>query len=589
MSRNPFVAETLTPEDPCAVIATYTDHRGHFMADALQIIPLHARRPPARAVSSDLSDIELLHSISVALIGEQDRVALYGKIVEAAISITGSQFGTMQLLMPTGDPSGDGGDLKLLCSRGLPTEAEAFWQWVGPTAHSSCTAALKSGQRAIIADFETWGDIAGTEDLLAFRRTGIRSAQTTPLRSRTGALLGMISTHWSHPHQLSDRDLRLLDILARQAADLLDRTLAEEALREREQALASTCETLREAQALQAMMTGELSHRVKNMLATVQAIASQTLRHSDDPKDFVESFSGRIQSMSRVHSQLSTNEWKGTQLRALIGDQMKLGPVDEARISASGPDVYLDATAVTKMAMILHELGTNSLKYGALSTPEGGVTVAWTVGRQTLDLRWTEWGGAEVTAPIRRGFGTRLIEASVRGAGGEAKMSVEAGGVRWDIAFPLPKNPSDEDRVSDAPAGGPTSPRPRLVTALGTRAAKPLQARRVLVVEDEPLVAMEIVSQLEDVGATVIGPATDAVAALDLIDRFRIDAALLDANLHGNAVDDIASTLTKAQVPFAFVSGYGRDSLPAGFDGVELLPKPFGRAQLLDVAGRLIR
>jgi len=362
------------------------------MTNALQVVPLRTRPARTGTAGSDLSDIELVHSISVALIGEQDRFELYGKIVDAAISITGSQFGTMQLLMPASDASGHGGELKLLCSRGLPPEAVGFWQWVSPAAHSSCTAALKSGRRAIIPDFEAWDEIAGTEDLLAFRRTGIRSAQTTPLLSRTGALLGMISTHWSYPHQPSERDLRLLDILARQAADILDRTLAEEALREREQALARTCETLRETEALQTILTGELSHRVKNMLATVQAIASQTLRHSDDPKDFVESFSGRIQSMSRVHSQLSTNEWKGTQLRALVADQMNLGPVDEAQISASGPDVYLDATAVTKMAMILHELGTNSLKYGALSKPDGGVTIAWTVGRQTLDLRWTEWG-----------------------------------------------------------------------------------------------------------------------------------------------------------------------------------------------------
>lgn len=558
------------------------------MADALQVIPIRSRQARAIAAREDLSDIELVHSISVALIGEQDRFELYGKIVDAAMSITGSQFGTMQLLMPAGDASGHGGKLKLLCSRGLPSEAVAFWQWVSPTAHSSCTAALKSGRRAIIPDFETWDEIAGSEDLLAFRRTGIRSAQTTPLLSRTGALLGMISTHWAYPHRPSDRDLRLLDILARQAADILDRTLAEEALREREQALAATCETLRETEALQTMLTGELSHRVKNMLAMVQAIASQTLRHSDDPKVFVESFSGRIQSMSRVHSQLSTNEWKGTQLRALVADQMKLGPVDEAKISASGPDIYLDATAVTKMAMILHELGTNSLKYGALSKPEGGVTIAWTAGRRTLDLRWTEWGGPQTKAPIRRGFGTRLIEASVRGPGGEAKMAAEASGVRWDIAFPLPGDPSRDGRTIDALASTPAAHRTSLATSLGGRTAKPLQAKRVLVIEDEPLVAMEIISQLEDVGATVIGPATNAAAALDLIDRFRIDAALLDANLHGDAVDGIAEALIGAGVPFAFVSGYGRASLPAGFDGVELLPKPFEAKQLLAVAGRLI-
>lgn len=211
-----------------------------------------------RSSGSDLCDIDLLHSISMALIGEQDREALYGKIVDAAVSITGSQFGTMQLLCPQDHNSGHGGELQLLCSRGLPPEAIGFWQWVSPDAYSSCTMALKMGERAVIPDFEQWTDIAGTEDLLAFRRTGIRSAQTTPLMSRNGNLLGMISTHWREPHQPSERDLRLLDILARQAADLLERTIAEESLRAREQELARTCTMLRELEEQQRQSAEQL-------------------------------------------------------------------------------------------------------------------------------------------------------------------------------------------------------------------------------------------------------------------------------------------------------------------------------------------
>ncbi|MGH1587245.1 hypothetical protein ACRBEV_01460 [Methylobacterium phyllosphaerae] len=87
------------------------------------------------------------------------------------------------------------GCLELLCSRGVPEESIAFWRMVHPSAHSSCTSALRLQGRAVIPDFEAWDDIAGTEDLLAFRRAGIRSAQTTPLLSRDGRLLGMISTH----------------------------------------------------------------------------------------------------------------------------------------------------------------------------------------------------------------------------------------------------------------------------------------------------------------------------------------------------------------------------------------------------------
>jgi len=542
------------------------------MTASIHSLPVESREATLSASGSELSDIELLHSISTQLIGEQDRGALYGKIVDAAVSITGSQFGTMQLLCPQGDPSGHGGELQLLAARGLTAEAVGYWQWVNPNAYSSCTQALKLGGRAIIPDFEAWDDIAGTEDLKAFRRAGIRSAQTTPLRSRGGALLGMISTHWSAPHAPSERDLRLLDILARQAADVLERTIAEEALRESE--------------ALQKMLTGELSHRVKNMLATVQAIASQTLRHSDDPAVFVESFSGRIQSMSRVHSQLSSNDWKGTRLHDIVRDQMKLGPVDEAQISASGPNVHLDAAAVPKMAMILHELGTNSLKYGALSKTDGKVAIHWIVSRQILTVTWTERGGPKITAPLRRGFGTRLIEASVLGAGGDARMTIAADGVRWDIAFPLATVPSSIEKV-DLP-GEHKRPATTVRTGDGSEGcSRALERKRVLVVEDEPLVAMDIAGQLEDAGAIVVGPATTASAALKMIEQYRVDAALLDANLVGQSVEDIASALAENDTPFAFVSGYGRDSLPARYPHVTLLAKPFGSGELLEVASGL--
>ena len=543
---------------------------------------------PGQGQASELDDIELLHAISVELIGEQDRVQLYGKIVDAAVTIAGSQFGTMQMLTPAGDPSGHGGELRLLAHRGLPAEAIAFWQWVPPAAHSSCTAALKAGARAIIPDFEQWDEIAGTDDLLAFRRTGIRSAQTTPLRSRDGKLLGMISTHWREPHSPSERDLRLLDILARQAADLLERTIAEEALREREQELDRTCAALRESEGLQTLLAGELSHRVKNMLATVQAIATQTLRHCEKPGDFVTSFSGRIQSMSRVHSQLSANDWQGAQLSDIIADQMNFGPVDETRISASGPAVLLDANVVPTVAMMMHELGTNSLKYGALSVPGGTVNIRWTVSGDLLRLRWSEQGGPQVKAPVRRGFGTALIERSAGGVGGTANMVLKADGIRWEIGLPLPKFASPLPQRIQALADGPGAM--RFVSIDGDMGSepRPLTGKRLLIIEDEPLVAMDMSTQLANAGAEIVGPAGITSAALQMIADERFDAALLDANLGGEPVDDIAAALTRKNVPFAFVSGYGRESLPTSFATAELMSKPFDPARLLAVVAGLI-
>lgn len=542
--------------------------------DATVVGATVAAPPPA----SDMRDIDLIHGISVALIGEQDSRALYGRIVDAAVAITRSQFGTMQLVCPPGDPSGHDGELNLLAHRGLPPEAVAFWEWVNPAAHSSCTAALKRSARAIIPDFEEWDEIAGTEDLAAFRRTGIRSAQTTPLVSRQGELLGMISTHWDAPHIPSERDLRLLDILARQAADLLERTIAEEALRAREQAL-------QESESLQKLLTGELSHRVKNMLATVQAIATQTQRHSKNSAEFVTSFSGRIQSMSRVHAQLSTNEWKGTLLSDIVGDQMKLGAADETRISTSGPAVSLTAEAVPMMAMMLHELGTNSIKYGALSRPSGTVAIDWVLAGDMLELRWSERGGPAVKAPVRRGFGSALIEQSATSAGGAAAMTIGADGVHWDISIPCvePVTPLRAATRVRAPEEAPLS----LVEDAG-RAVRALEGKRILIVEDEPLVAMDIADHLEREGAEIIGPVGTVPAALNAIDGETFDAAFLDANLRGVKVDEIAAALTRRNIPFAFVSGYDRSALPQSFAAVEVLAKPFNVGKLLALAAALV-
>ena len=244
------------------------------MSAEIAVFPTEGRRSRHRA---ERDDIELLHAISVELIVEQDRAALYRKIVDAAVTITGSQCGTMQVLCPRDHASGHGGELQLLASRGLSAEALAYWQWVRPTAHSSCTLALRLGQRAIVPDFEEWDEIAGTEDLLAFRGAGIRSAQTTPLLSRDGTLLGMITTHWSKPHRPSARDLRLLDILARQAADLLERMIAEEARRDREQELAETVIALRESQKLHRRSEEQLRQLAETLEARVQQRTEELL------------------------------------------------------------------------------------------------------------------------------------------------------------------------------------------------------------------------------------------------------------------------------------------------------------------------
>ena len=346
---------------------------------------------------------------------------------------------------------------------------------------------------------------------------------------------------------------------------------------------------LRQAEDMQRMLTGELSHRVKNMLATVQAIASQTLRHNGNPGQFVANFSGRIQSMSRVHALLSSSNWRAADLREVIRDQLLLGPVDETRVTAWGPSVELEPQMATHAALMLHELGTNSIKYGALSKKEGVVTLGWTVSDDVLRLQWAERGGPAVKAPIRRGFGTTLIEQSAKSAGGAATMSIGTDGVRWEITLPLPRH-HVANQTMDMSAGAFVDATPQQQSAKGEDRALPsLAGKRFLIVEDEPLVAMDMAAMLEQAGAEIAGSAGAASDALALIERTQFDAALLDANLAGSPVNDIAIALTRQNVPFAFVTGYGRDGLPEAFAAAELLSKPFNHQQLLETAARLVR
>jgi len=188
-----------------------------------------ALRASRTELESELADSRLLQRLSAEMVQEGSTGELFDTILDAAVAIMRSDFASMQMLYPE---RGSSGELRLLSFRGFTREAAQFWEWVRADSETTWGRALRSRRRLIVPDVETCELIAGTEDLAIFAQTGIRGCQTTPLMSRSGALLGMLSTHWSRPHEPSERDLRLLDILARQAADLIERRKSEEALRE---------------------------------------------------------------------------------------------------------------------------------------------------------------------------------------------------------------------------------------------------------------------------------------------------------------------------------------------------------------------
>ncbi|HET6628720.1 MAG TPA: ATP-binding protein [Woeseiaceae bacterium] len=202
-----------------------------------------------RALAAELEAARHLHGVSTQLIQADDIDALYDRILETAVAIMRADFASFQMLHPE---RGEGGELRLLGHRGFNPEAARFWEWVRPDSASACGTALRSGRRAVVTDVEHCEFMTGSEDLRIFRATGIRAVQTTPLVSRSGDILGMISTHWSEPHAPSENELRSLDVLARQAADLIERMRHEDALQEsnrrKDESLAKLTEARKEAE-----------------------------------------------------------------------------------------------------------------------------------------------------------------------------------------------------------------------------------------------------------------------------------------------------------------------------------------------------
>lgn len=170
-----------------------------------------------------------------------------------------------------------------------------------------------------------------------------------------------------------------------------------------------------ESEARQGLLIQELAHRLKNTLSMVQAIASQTLRGTVDRAP-LDAFERRLQALGVAHDVLVDRNWVGADMRATIEQVLGVFGCDD-RIDLSGPDVALGARAALALALILHELGTNAVKYGALSNADGRVTLHWQVVDGILRMTWRECGGPAVIAPTRRGFGSKLLRLGLAGTG----------------------------------------------------------------------------------------------------------------------------------------------------------------------------
>lgn len=194
----------------------------------------------------------------------------------------------------------------------------------------------------------------------------------------------------------------------------------------------------------QKMLLNELNHRVKNTLATVQSVARQSFRDGGDAEQARHHFEGRLMALAKAHDILTTENWEGARLGQVIEQVVAPYRADSGgRFETAGPNVWLAPKHALAMAMALHELCTNAVKYGALSNDVGRVSIVWELhGREAgrdLRMRWAETGGPPVAPPTRRGFGSRLIERGLKqDLGGAVQIDFAATGVVCTIEAPLP-------------------------------------------------------------------------------------------------------------------------------------------------------
>jgi PAS domain S-box-containing protein len=192
----------------------------------------------------------------------------------------------------------------------------------------------------------------------------------------------------------------------------------------------------------QALLLAEMGHRVKNVLATAQAVAAQTLRHSGVPAAVQETLVRRLMALAGSHDLLVRSGWEGAALTEVV--ERALSPYNESgRVAAGGPAVRLGAGTVEMLNLALHELATNAAKHGALSVPEGRVEVAWTLrrtgkGTRIVEIDWRERGGPPVRPPKRQGFGSRLLERGLaQKFGGTVKLNFRPVGLECRICLPI--------------------------------------------------------------------------------------------------------------------------------------------------------
>jgi light-regulated signal transduction histidine kinase (bacteriophytochrome)/CheY-like chemotaxis protein len=367
-------------------------------------------------------------------------------------------------------------------------------------------------------------------------------------------------------------------------AETLRATLIEVVLRLADEAAAER----HNANARQEMLIAELNHRVRNILGVIRGLIRQS--QPDDPavKEFVKVVDGRIHALARAHNQITDDHWGPAPLEALIEAEAAAFAVNkQSAIVAEGPPVLLNPQAFSTMALVIHELVTNSAKYGSLSgnAATGEVHITWRRSEAgDLELDWLETNGPPVGQPSRKGFGSTIIERSVPyDLGGTSSAHYDPSGFR--AHFCIPKR-----HVSEPPIA--MTRRIALPHShLAQESAVPsdfLEGFTVLLVEDSLIIALDAEDILAGLAARV-AIASSVEAAMDQFHELHPDFAILDINLGDQTSFGIADRLVDLGIPFFFASGYGEQAnLPMEHRARTVVQKPYTASNIVRAVEALI-
>jgi len=355
----------------------------------------------------------------------------------------------------------------------------------------------------------------------------------------------------------------------KRAAESLRITLLEVVLRMSDAALKERAK----AQESQELLIAELNHRVRNILNLIRGLINQSKDEAHSVEEFTEVVGGRVQALARAHDQITKENWSPASAQELIETEAAAYlNAKKNRLFISGPDALLAPNAFTTLSLVIHELMTNSMKYGALIDRRGSVEIEMIRHKDdALEIKWREVGGPPIqTPPTRKGFGTTIIERSIPfELNGEADISFKMSGVEARFIIPPAYVSSFEDREQSI-----------MPDAIKQKFEATLSGH-VLIVEDNVIIAMDAEDIVSELGASSVTVTSDVISAIDAISKSPIRFALLDVNLGVETSEPVAAVLAEKGIPFAFATGYGSSTdITARFTDAPVVQKPYDKASI---------